>query len=316
MLIAVQLNANVRTQKVDFMNKGILYAASAYVIWAFLPVYWKLLGSVTASEIVGHRMIWSFVFVFGVLIVKKDWKRYNAILRAPKILGTYIITASLLGINWVTYVWAINAGYIIESSLGYFINPLVNVLLGVIFLRERLRFWQWLPIGLAVFGVIYLTVSYGALPWIALTLAFSFGFYGLIKKTAPLNSLDGFALETGFMFLPASAYLLFLRISGQGVFTDQGVTITLLLIFAGFVTGYPLLLFGAGARRIRLSTLGLLQYIAPTGQFLVGVLIYSEDFSRQKLIGYSIIWVALAFYSLEGVLNHRRKNVVPSPNTK
>jgi len=294
------------------MNKGILYASSAYLIWAVLPIYWKLLGSVPAAEIVGHRMIWSFVFVLGVLIFKKDWKRYCSILKTPRILMIYLITASLLGINWVTYVWAINNGFIIESSLGYFINPLVNVLLGVIFLRERLRLWQWLPIGLAVVGVIYLTVSYGALPWIALTLAFSFGLYGLIKKISPLNSLDGFALETGFMLLPASVYLLYLMTSGQGVFSDQGIVVTLLLIFAGFVTGYPLLLFGAGARRIRLSTLGLLQYIAPTGQFLIGVLIYAEDFSPQKLIGYSIIWVALAIYSLEGVLNHRRKRVVPS----
>ncbi|MEN8172088.1 MAG: EamA family transporter RarD [Chloroflexota bacterium] len=296
------------------MNKGILYAIGAYLIWAFLPIYWKFLGSVSASEIVGHRMVWSFAFVFGVLIVKRDWKRYRTVLRTPKILMIYLVTASLLGINWLTYVWAINAGFIVESSLGYFINPLVNVLLGVIFLRERLRLGQWLPIGLAVIGVLYLTVSYGELPWIALTLAFSFGFYGLIKKTAPLNSLDGFALETGFMFLPALVYLYYLKTSGQGVFTDQGVMITLLLILSGFVTGYPLLLFGAGARRIRLSTLGLLQYIAPTGQFLIGVMIYGEDFSQSKLIGYSIVWIALAFYSIEGILNRRRNRLVPSPS--
>ncbi|MBE9524546.1 MAG: hypothetical protein IMY76_05570 [Chloroflexi bacterium] len=155
-----------------------------------------------------------------------------------------------------------------------------------------------------------MSVSYGALPWIALTLAFSFGLYGLIKKTAPLSSIDGFALETGFMFLPALAYLLYLKSLGQDLFAGQGTTITMLLVFAGFVTGYPLLLFGAGARRIRLSTLGLLQYIAPIGQFLVGVLIYGEDFSQKKTVGYGIIWMALMIYSIEGIINRRRNIVV------
>jgi chloramphenicol-sensitive protein RarD len=292
------------------MNKGIIYAASAYILWALFPIYWKNLGSVPASVVVGHRMIWSFVFVLGVLVLKKDWKRFRAILQSPKILLTYLVTASLLGINWLVYVWAINAGFIVESSLGYFINPLVSVLLGVIFFREKLRLWQWLPLGLALLGVIYLTVSHGALPWIALILAFSFGFYGLIKKSAPLSSIDGFALETGIMFLPAILYLLYFKSLGQGVFVDQGLKITLLLIFAGFVTGFPLLLFGAGARRIRLSTLGLLQYIAPTGQLLVGVLIYGEKFTQEKLVGYSIIWIALVFYSLEGIINRRRERLI------
>ncbi len=292
------------------MQKGVVYAASAYMIWALLPIYWKLLGSVPTLVVVGHRMIWSFAFVLGVLVLKNDWKHYRSILRTPKILLIYLVTASLLGINWLTYVWAINAGFIVESSLGYFINPLVNVLLGVIFLRERLRLWQWLPIGMVSLGVIYLSVSYGALPWIALTLAFSFGLYGLIKKTAPLSSIDGFALETGFMFLPALAYLLYLKSLGQDLFAGQGTTITMLLVFAGFVTGYPLLLFGAGARRIRLSTLGLLQYIAPIGQFLVGVLIYGEDFSQKKTVGYGIIWMALMIYSIEGIINRRRNIVV------
>jgi chloramphenicol-sensitive protein RarD len=296
------------------MNKGIVYAASAYILWAIFPIYWKNLGSVPAIVVVGHRMIWSFVFVLGVLVLKKDWKRYRVIFQSPKILLTYLVTASLLGINWLVFVWAINAGFIVESSLGYFINPLVSVLLGVIFFREKLRLWQWLPIGLALLGVIYLTVSYGALPWIALILAFSFGFYGLIKKSAPLSSIDGFALETGFMFLPALMYLLYIKSLGQDVFADQGLTIALLLVIAGFVTGIPLLLFGAGARRIRLSTLGLLQYIAPTGQLLIGVLIYGENFPQEKMVGYSIIWIALVFYSLEGIINRRRERLISRPH--
>jgi len=292
------------------MNKGIVYAASAYILWALFPIYWKNLGSVPAIVVIGHRMIWSFVFVLGVLVLKKDWERYRVIFQSPKILLTYLAAASLLGINWLVFVWAINAGFIVESSLGYFINPLVSVLLGVIFFREKLRLWQWLPIGLALLGVIYLTVSYGALPWIALILAFSFGFYGLIKKSATLNSLDGFALETGFMFLPALIYLLYFKSLGQGVFADQGLTIALLLVFTGFVTGIPILLFGAGARRIRLSTLGLLQYIVPTGHLLIGVLIYGENFPQEKMVGYSMIWIAIVFYSLEGIINRRRERLI------
>jgi len=292
------------------MNKGIVYAASAYILWALFPIYWKNLGSVPAIVVIGHRMIWSFVFVLGVLVLKKDWERYRVIFQSPKILLTYLAAASLLGINWLVFVWAINAGFIVESSLGYFINPLVSVLLGVIFFREKLRLWQWLPIGLALLGVIYLTVSYGALPWIALILAFSFGFYGLIKKSATLNSLDGFALETGFMFLPALIYLLYFKSLGQAFFADQGLTIALLLVFTGFVTGIPILLFGAGARRIRLSTLGLLQYIVPTGHLLIGVLIYGENFPQEKMVGYSMIWIAIVFYSLEGIINRRRERLI------
>jgi len=292
------------------MNKGIVYAASAYILWALFPIYWKNLGSVPAIVVIGHRMIWSFVFVLGVLVLKKDWERYRVIFQSPKILLTYLAAASLLGINWLVFVWAINAGFIVESSLGYFINPLVSVLLGVIFFREKLRLWQWLPIGLALLGVIYLTVSYGALPWIALILAFSFGFYGLIKKSATLNSLDGFALETGFMFLPALIYLLYFKSLGQGVFAVYGLTIALLLVFTGFVTGIPILLFGAGARRIRLSTLGLLQYIVPTGHLLIGVLIYGENFPQEKMVGYSMIWIAIVFYSLEGIINRRRERLI------
>ncbi|MBG7609735.1 MAG: EamA family transporter RarD [Anaerolineae bacterium] len=292
------------------MNKGIGYAAVAYISWAFLPIYWKSLDSVPALEIVGHRIIWSFGLVLAILIIRNDWKHYQDIVQSPKILIIYLVTASLLGINWLTFVWAINAGFIVESSLGYFINPLVNVLLGVIFLREKLRYMQWMPIGIALIGVLYLSVSYGSLPWIALTLAFSFGLYGLIKKTAPLSSFDGFALETGIMFLPALSYLLYLRSMNRGFFLDQSTSTSILLFFAGLVTGIPLLLFGAGARRIRLSTLGLLQYITPTGHFFVGILIYGEDFSHEKLIGFGIIWFALAIYSLEGIINRRQNNII------
>ncbi|MBC8504788.1 MAG: EamA family transporter RarD [Chloroflexi bacterium] len=288
------------------MNKGVLYGIGAYTLWGFLPIYWKLIKNVPPLEIIGHRMVWSFVFVGLIIAARKDWGGFQPIRESRRNLLNYLATAALLSVNWLVYVWAINSGHIVESSLGYFINPLVNVLLGTVFLREKLHLWQWISVGLATIGVGYLTVSYGALPWIALTLAFSFGLYGLIKKTAALDSVHGFTVETGFLFFPALGYLLYLEFVGHGAFGHQTVPVTILLALAGLVTGLPLLWFGAAARRIHLSTLGFLQYIAPTFQFLIGVLIYGEDFSQDRLIGFSIIWIALLIYSLESVLRRRK----------
>jgi chloramphenicol-sensitive protein RarD len=218
----------------------------------------------------------------------------------------YTLAAILLSLNWYTYIWAVNAGYVVEASLGYFINPLVNFLLGVIFLGEKLRRGQIIAVILAILGVAYLTVSYGSLPWISLVLAFTFGMYGLIKKTAPLESMHGFSLETIVLFLPALGYLLYREASGVGAFVHQGGVVTLLLILAGPVTSIPLLLFGYSARRIPLSMLGFIQYITPTMQFLLGVLVYFEPFPKARLVGFCIIWLALMLYSLEGVLFSRK----------
>ncbi|MEA3350753.1 MAG: EamA family transporter RarD, partial [Chloroflexota bacterium] len=279
----------------------------AYTMWGIFPVYWKLIHAVPALEIIGHRVAWSFVFVIAVVVLKKDWQGFSAIAENKKRFLPYVVTSVLLGINWLTYVWAVNAGYIIETSLGYFINPLVSVLLGVIFLREKLRLWQWISVGLAFGGVLYLTVGYGRLPWIGLTLAGSFGLYGLIKKTGSLESLHGFTLETALMFIPAVVYLFYLEVVGRAAFGHLSTPVTLLLALAGVATGVPLLWFGIAARRINLSTLGFLQYIAPTLQFLVGVLIYNEDFSQDRVIGFSVIWVALLIFSFEGMIVRRKK---------
>ncbi|MBC8332098.1 MAG: EamA family transporter RarD [Anaerolineae bacterium] len=295
------------------MNKGIWYGVGAYVLWGFFPIYWKLIHDVPALEIISHRMVWSFVFVAIVIALRKSWQGFRPVLENRKRALVYLGTGLLLTLNWLVYVWAVNSGYIVESSLGYFINPLVNVLLGVVFLRERLRLGQWIPVGLAAAGVLYLTVSYGSLPWIALTLAFSFGFYGLLKKTAALNSTHGFMLETGFIFFPVLGYLIYLELTGQAAFGHQSLFTTGMLIFAGVATGLPLLWFGAAARQIPLSTLGLLQYIAPTLQFSIGVLLYGEDFSQARVIGFSIIWLALLIYSSEGFL-HRRASLVAHPS--
>jgi chloramphenicol-sensitive protein RarD len=221
------------------------------------------------------------------------------------VLRVYLLSAVLIGVNWLTYVWAVNAGFIVETSLGYFINPLLSVLMGVIFLRERLRLWQWLPLGLAAAGVLYLTLAYGALPWIALILAFSFGLYGLIKKVAPLDALYGLTLETGILFLPALGYLVYAEAAGTAAFLHAGLGSDLLLAGAGAVTTIPLLLFAAGARRISLSLVGVLQYLAPTMQFLLGVLVYHEPFTQARLIGFGAVWIALLIFGVEGFLARR-----------
>ncbi len=224
----------------------------------------------------------------------------------------YALAATLLSINWLTYIWGVNAGYVVETSLGYFINPLVSVLLGVVFLGEKLRPLQWIPVSLAAAGVIYLTLGYGSLPWIALVLAFTFGLYGLIKKTAPLGSLFGLTLETGLILLPALGYILVLQATGHGALGSITPGVTVLLLLTGVVTVIPLLLFASGVRLIPLTVLGLLQFVAPTLQFLSGVLLFGEPFTHTRLIGFSIIWLALIIFSAENLLN-RRRTLAPQP---
>ena len=295
------------------MNKGIIYAAGAYIIWGLLPLYWKALSDVPAGQILAHRIVWSLVFVGIILTFRHNWQWLRGALRRPRVLLTFALSGTLLAVNWFTYIWGVNAGFIVETSLGYFINPLVNVLLGYLVLKERLRPAQWLALGVALAGVLYLTFSYGAIPWIALTLAFSFGIYGLIRKTAPLNSAEGLFLETAVLFLPALGFLLLMQSQGAGSFANGSVSTTLLLAGAGIVTSVPLLLFASGARRITLTSLGLLQYIAPTLQFLIGVLVYGEEFGPARVIGFGLIWLALALYSIESINHRRRSRMAEAP---
>lgn len=292
------------------MNSGIIYALGAYIMWGLFPIYWKWLHEVPALQLIGHRIIWSFVMLVVVMQSTRQWKKFRSTL-TWRVLGIYFIASLLLSANWLIYVWGVNAGHVVETSLGYFINPLLSVLLGMIFLGERLRPVQWFPLGLATSGVIYLTLTYGSLPWIALSLAFTFGFYGLVKKMAPLGSLYGLTLETGLVFLPALGYLLFAEWAGQGAFGHTDLVPLLLMVGAGAVTTVPLLMFASAARRIPLTMVGVMQYIAPTLQFLLGVLIYKEPFTTAKLIGFSLVWIALIFFWAEGYLSYRtRKPVV------
>ena len=288
------------------MNKGMMYAIAAYALWGLFPLYWKALQHVPALEILSHRMAWSMLFVLALLVVRRQWAWLKTAVHTPLTILLFIASATLLSVNWFVYIWGVNAGHIVETSLGYFINPLVSVLMGVFFLKETLRRGQWLAIGLAALGVIYLTVRYGALPWIALTLATSFALYGLIRKTAPLGSLEGLSLETALMFFPAFGYLIYLELTGTAAFGHVDGLTTGLLAFAGVATAVPLLMFAAGARLIKLATIGILQYIAPTLQFLIGVLIYHESFTMDRLVGFSLIWLALVIYSGENIWFNRR----------
>ncbi|MBN1310938.1 MAG: EamA family transporter RarD [Anaerolineae bacterium] len=292
------------------MNKGTWYAVGAYVMWGLLPIYWKELHTIPAIQLIGHRIIWSCLMLFGIILISRQLKVFRVSALKLRVIGIYLVAASLIAVNWLTYVWAVNAGFIVETSLGYFINPLFSVLLGVAFLHERLRPWQWMSIGLAMAGVLYLTIAYGSLPWIALTLTFSFGFYGLVKKIAPLGSLYGLMLETAILFLPALAYLLYADGVGQGAFLRTGLLPDILLVSAGLLTIVPLLMFASAARRVPLSLVGILQYIAPTLQFLLGVLVYGEDFTTERFIGFGIVWIALIIYGAEGFLAYRAQAAV------
>ncbi len=282
------------------MKKGILLALSAYFIWGIFPLYWKQIRQVPAPEILAHRIVWSLVFMAVMLAWRGEWVSLWAALRDPSVRRTYLLAGGLLAGNWGTYIWAVNTGYVVEASLGYFINPLLSVLLGVFFLKERLRRGQTVAVLFALAGVLYLTFGYGALPWIALALAGTFGLYGLVKKTSPLDAHRGLTAEMMALFVPALGYLLYLEFSGRAAFGHQDARTTALLAFAGVVTAVPLLMFGAGARRIPLSMLGFLQYLAPTMQFLIGVLVYREPFPVERLLGFSLVWMGLLVYVLDG----------------
>lgn len=293
-------------------NKGLLYGIIAYALWGFFPIYWRLLQGVPAVELLGHRIAWSFLLLVVVILVMRQWNDFRSSLNA-RTFRIYFIAAILIGVNWLIYVWAVNEGFIIETSLGYFINPLLSVLMGVFFLRERLRSAQWIPIVFAAIGVVYLTFAYGRLPWIALLLAFTFGFYGLTKKLAPLGSVFGLTLETGILFLPAVLYLGWAEASGSASFLHTDSISNLLMIGAGVVTTIPLLLFASAAKQIPLSMIGILQYLAPTIQFLIGVFVYDEPFDQSRLIGFSIVWLALVIFWVENYLAGRESVAAPLP---
>jgi chloramphenicol-sensitive protein RarD len=288
-------------------HKGLLAALGVYVTWGLMPLYWKALAAAPSPEIMSHRVVWSLFVALILLAVQGKARQLAAILHRRATWLPFVGSGALLSVNWLTYLWANNNGHIVETSLGYFMNPLVNVLLGMLFLRERLRPWQMAAVGLACAGVLYLTLSFGQPPWIAITLAFTFGFYTLIRKTAALGAVEGLTLELGVMFVPAAAFLLVRAWDGTGAFGRTGTTVDLMLLGAGVMTAIPLALFAYGARRVTMTTLGILQYISPSCQFVIGILLFGEAFTPARWVGFSCIWVALAIYTAESLLARRRQ---------
>ena len=286
---------------------GLVYAALAYILWGLFPIYFHALARVDALEIVLHRSLWSFVFVWALLVGLRRLQWVAGVVRQPRLVAQFVLSAFLLSANWLLYVWAVNHGHVVEASLGYFVTPLVNVMLGTWVLKERPRALQWLAVAVAACGVLWLTLTLGRPPWIALGLAASFGSYGLLRKTAPLGALEGLALETAVLAPVALVALALLSPGGlPGLFAGiDGMTVVWLLC-AGPITAIPLLLFAGGARRITLATLGTLQYVSPTIQFLLGVAWFGEPLDPGRLAGFVLIWAALAIYSADGFLWMRR----------
>jgi chloramphenicol-sensitive protein RarD len=281
------------------MNKGIFSAALAYVIWGLFPLYFKLLSDIAPLEVLVHRVLWSLLFLLGVLAVRRQWDWFTLARRQPRLLVVSAISATLLSANWLTYIWSVTNGHVIEASLGYFITPLVNVLLGYTVLHERLRKAQWASLALAAAGVLWLAWQGGRFPWIALVLACTFGGYGLMRKTAPLGPLEGLTLETMLLTPFALALGAWGLWKGVGGFPAPSTLTNVMLIGIGPVTAIPLLLFAAGARRISMSTLGLLQYLGPSIQFVLGLWLFKEPFSGARAVGFGLIWAALVVYTLE-----------------
>jgi chloramphenicol-sensitive protein RarD len=264
------------------------------VIWGLFPLYWPLLDPTPAIQILAHRMLWSLVFIGTLLAARRRWAFVAELRHDLKRVGLLTLAAVLISVNWGVYIWAVNSGHVLESSLGYFITPLVNIGLGVLVLKERLQRTQWAAVAIGIIAVLVIAIGYGQVPWIGLTLAASFGGYGLVKKLARTPALESLAVETSVMVLPAIAYLLFANARGYGSFGHVSAGMDLLLISSGVVTGVPLLFFAAAARRVPLSVMGMLQYITPVLQFLIGIFLRHEALSGSELAGFALVWVALA----------------------
>ena len=304
------MTSHVEKSKSDTVL-GVVYAASAFLIWGISPIYWKALRAVPALEIILHRMVWSFFFLVPLVIIMRRWQEFKDALKNYRTLLILLFTAFIVGVNWLLYIWAVNNDYLLQASLGYYINPLVNVVLGMVFLKERLRPPQIVAVLLAAAAVLYLTIYYGEFPWIALTLGMTFGLYGLIRKIAPVGSLVGLTVETLLLSIPALVYLFYLGSHGAGSFLRVSLKLDLLLMGCAIATATPLLFFTLGARRLYLSTVGLLQYIAPSCMFVLAVFLFREPFSKAQVIAFFFIWTALAIYSTDSVRYYKRAEQNP-----
>ncbi|MGZ3117154.1 EamA family transporter RarD [Streptomyces sp. H62] len=285
---------------------GLLNGFAAYGMWGLVPLFWPLLKPAGAGEILAHRMVWSLAFVAVALLVVRRWAWAGELLRQPRKLGLITVAAAVITVNWGVYIWAVNSGHVVEASLGYFINPLVTIAMGVLLLKERLRPVQWAAVGTGAAAVIVLTVGYGRPPWISLCLAFSFATYGLVKKKVNLGGVESLAAETAIQFLPALGFLLWLGARGDSTFTTEGAGHAALLAATGVVTAIPLVCFGAAAIRVPLSTLGLLQYLAPVFQFLLGIFYFGEAMPPERWAGFALVWLALTLLTWDALRTVRR----------
>ncbi|MFL6515537.1 MAG: EamA family transporter RarD [Chthoniobacterales bacterium] len=294
-------------------RSAILAGVCAFITWGLIPGYWKLMREVPATEILAHRYVWTLVFLAGLLMWQRRWGEVRANARSPRALGFCLLSGCTISINWFLFIWAVNVGRIIETSLGYFMTPLVNVLFGALFLGERLTRIQFASVILALLGVLNLTFGYGELPWIALLLCVSFGIYGLFRKQSGTAAIPGLFFETVLIAPIALTYLLLLRSRDQLIFGADRPWLTVLLLTTGVVTAVPLVWFGHAARHLRLTTLGFLQFLAPTCSFLLGVFVYHEPFSRAHLITFNLIWLALIVFTVEAITrlrSDRRRQVL------
>lgn len=287
------------------MHAGVAYAFLAYLMWGFFPLYFHQLDQVPPLEVVMHRILWSMVCILLLLGLRRQWAWLTRL--SSRTLAAFAASAFLIGVNWLVYIWAVQQNQVVNASLGYFMQPLLNVVLGTLLLHERPRLWQWLAVGLAALGVLWLTWQAGAFPWIGLSLAISFGLYGLIRKTAALGSLEGLALETALLTPLAIAFLLWTAHAGTAAWPKADAQLWGWLLAAGPITAVPLLLYAAGARRITLTTLGILQYMVPSLQFFLGVWYYGEPVTLVQLVGFGVIWVALLMFLFEGLWWQKNK---------
>ncbi len=285
---------------------GAVAALVAFSIWGVFPLYFKAVSHLPAFEILAHRIVWTIFFVGILIIVTGNLGRTRAAFANRKLLATLLLSSLLVSINWLVFIWAVAHDRVLESSLGYFINPLVNVALGMIFLKERLHLWQWIAVGLSVVAVGNLVIGHGSIPWVALTVAISFGFYGLVRKIAVVDAYTGIFIETLLILPPMLAYLVFVGIEGTGAFDISDIKMIGLLMMAGLMTATPLVLFAIAAKRLRLATVGFFQYIAPTGHFLLAVFLYNEPFTDAHKITFGTIWLALAIYSIDSVARRKK----------
>ncbi|MEQ8142874.1 EamA family transporter RarD [Streptomyces sp. OP7] len=275
-------------------------------MWGLVPLFWPLLKPAGAVEILAHRMVWSLVFVAAALLAVRRWAWIGELLRQPRKLALVTVAAAVITVNWGVYIWSVNSGHVVEASLGYFINPLVTIAMGVLLLKERLRPAQWAAVGVGALAVVVLTVGYGRPPWISLCLAFSFAVYGLVKKKVNLGGVESLAAETAIQFLPALGYLVWLSTQGDATFAAEGAGHALLLAATGIVTAIPLVCFGAAAIRVPLSTLGLLQYLAPVFQFVLGILYFKEAMPPERWAGFALVWLALTLLTWDALRTARR----------